>query len=151
MKKKSLLFILILFSPFIMGHTVKDENISVTVGDVETPVYSVDITWDSMEFTYKETVNYLWNSTNHTYELSPSTYRWETSNNNISINNKSNIPVNVELKYLSEKDNIKGYFSISKAKLAINENIKSKLTLDGELSSDNTNYIKVGTININIS
>ena len=151
MKKKLLLFILMILSPLIMGYTIKDEDISVTVGNVEAPVYNVEITWDSMEFTYKETVNYQWNSSNNTYELSPSTYRWETSNNNVSVNNNSTIPVNIELKYISEKENIRGNFEITKKELDINEKITSKLIIDGELSSDNINYIKIGTIKVTIS
>ena len=151
MKKNKLLILLLIFSSFIMGYTIEDKNISVKVGKVDAPVYNVEVTWDAMEFTYTETINYIWNKENFTYELDESTYKWNTSSNSIKISNKSTVPINMELKYLGEKENIKGTFDITNKKLNANENIISKLILSGELPSQNTNYIQTGVINLEIS
>lgn len=148
MKKKVLLLI---FSSILMGYTIEDKDISVTVGEVETPVYNVEVRWDSMEFTYNETVNYKWDNNTHSYELTNSTYKWSTTNNIIDIKNKSATPVNINLKYTSINENIDGNFDISETTIESNGNVKSKLILDGELSPSNNSYIKVGTINLIIS
>ena len=132
MKKNKLLILLLIFSSFIMGYTIEDKNISVKVGKVDAPVYNVEVTWDAMEFTYTETINYIWNKENFTYELDESTYKWNTSSNSIKISNKSTVPINMELKYLGEKENIKGTFDITNKKLNANENIISKLIISGE-------------------
>lgn len=150
MKKKILILILI-FSPILMGYTIEDKDISVTVGNVETPVYELEVTWDSMEFIYNETINYVWDSNTHSYELTTPTYKWNTSNNVIEIKNKSSLAVNINLNYTSINENINGKFDISETTIKQNENFKSKLILDGELSPNNNNYVKVGTINLIIS
>ena len=149
--KKKFLILLLIFSQILMGHTIKDKDISVIVGTVETPVYNVEVTWGSMEFTYNETINYVWDNNTHSYELSTSTYKWNTSNNIIDIQNKSAFPVNINLKYTSINENIDGNFDISETTIESNRNVKSKLILDGELSPSNNSYIKVGTINLKIS
>lgn len=151
MKKRKLLILLFIFAPFIMGYTIEDKDISVTVGEVEVPVYNLEVTWDTMKFTYVETVNYIWDNQNYTYELTDSTYKWDTSANNVKITNKSPNKVNIELKYLGEKKHIIGNFDITKKTLEPNETIISKLTLNGYLSSDVDEYIKIGTINLLIS
>lgn len=151
MKKSKLLILLLIFSHFIMGYTIEDKNISVKVGKVDAPVYKVDVTWDAMEFTYTETINYVWDKTNFTYELDESVYKWNTSSNSVKIDNKSPMPINIELKYLGEKENVKGTFDIEKEKIKSNKSIVSKLTLTGELSSQNTDYIQTGVIQLEIS
>jgi len=151
MRKCKLLILLLIISPIIMGYTVEDKDISVMVDDIEVLSYNVEISWDSMEFTYTETVNYIWDIDNHIYEKGESTYKWNTSNNNIKINNKSKMPIDIELKYLRENSNIDGIFDIEKKTIQSNEEIISKLMLEGELSSKINNYIKIGTINLLIS
>ena len=143
--------LILIFSFVLMGYTIEDKDVSVTVGEVETPVYNVEVTWGSMEFTYNETINYVWDSNTHSYELSTSTYKWNTSNNTIDIKNKATTPVKINLKYTSINENIDGNFDISETTIKCNENVKSKLILDGELSPSNNNYIKVGSIKLVIS
>ena len=134
-----------------MGNTTKDNSMAVHVGEVTPPTYNIEISWDSMEFTYQETINYIWDPNTHAYELTTPTYNWETTNNNINIENKSNIIINVELNYVSDNETIDGEFDISKTTIKQNERIISKLTLDGKLTSNNTEYIKIGKINLTIS
>ena len=41
-----------------MGNTFEDKEISVKVGEVMAPIHNIEINWESMEFTYQETINY---------------------------------------------------------------------------------------------
>lgn len=149
--KKSILKLLIISCIFLMGSKFEDKNMLVKVGEVTPPIYNIEISWDSMEFIYQETINYIWDNNTKSYELVDPTYKWNTVNNNINIKNKSNIIVNIELKYISDYENVEGNFDISKTIIKQNENVTSKLTLDGELSSNNSDYVNVGTINLVIS
>ena len=146
MKKIILIFICISF--FFLGsvYALEDKVITVTVGEVDAPVYNVEVTWDSMEFTYNEQINYVWDNTTHTYDLKESTYYWSNPNNNVNIINKSSYEIKVKLNYKSINDDINGNFNASSANLAAKSSKNFKLMLDGELSPSNDNYIKVGTI-----
>lgn len=104
-----------------------------------------------MEFNYFETINYIWNTNTHIYELSESTYKWNSSENNVSIKNNSYMSVNVELTYSSINKEVTGKFNIPKTTIESGKSITSKLTLDGKLSETNTSYTKVGSINLKIS
>jgi len=148
---KKILFLLPIFSLFIMGNTIKQEDISVTVGTVDAPVYNMEITWDNMEFTYSETVNYVWNKNTHVYDLGESTYKWNSSENSVSIKNNSYMSINMELKYVGINEDISGIFDIPSKTIESGKNITSTLTLNGKLSDDKTSYIKVGSINLKIS
>lgn len=151
MRKIKLLIMLLTVCPFLMGSSLEDKDMTITVGEVEVLAYNVEVTWDAMEFTYTETINYKWDNNNHTYEKSNSTYKWKTTSNNVKIDNKSKMPINVELKYIGEKDNINGTFDKEKETIKSNEFLISKLSLDGTLSSNNTSYVKIGKINLLIS
>lgn len=148
---KKILFLLPIFSMFLMGNTVKQEELKVTVGNVDVPVYNMEVSWNNMEFTYSETVNYNWNNNTHIYELSESTYAWESNENNVIINNKSYMTVNIELSYIGNNEDVQGQFNISNKNIEAGKSITSKLTLSGKLSKDNTNYVKVGSINLKFS
>lgn len=148
---KKILFLLPIFSLFILGNTIKEESISITVGEVDAPVYNMEVVWDKMEFNYFETINYIWNTNTHIYELSESTYKWNSSENNVSIKNNSYMSVNVELTYSSINKEVTGKFNIPKTTIESGKSITSKLTLDGKLSETNTSYTKVGSINLKIS
>ena len=148
---KKILFLLPIFSIFIMGNTLKNEEISVIVGNVEAPVYNIEVKWDNMEFTYSETINYIWNQNTHIYELENSTYKWNSNGNNIKIQNNSSIPVNIELNYIGTNDNVSGTFNINNTNIEPGKIVTSRLTLTGALSSNNTTYVKVGSINLKVS
>lgn len=151
MEKIKLLALLLMLNPGIIGHIIDNKDISIKVGEIDAPVYNVEVSWDAMKFTYEETINYEWDGNNHSYELVDSTYKWNTSTNVININNKSTTSVDIELSYLSEKEKINGTFDISNKTIKANEKLTSKLTLNGQLSQNNIDYIKVGTINLLIS
>jgi len=149
--KKKIMVLLLGVIPFLTGYTYPDTNLSVTVWDVDVPVYDVEVTWGNMEFIFNEVINYNWNNELHTYELDSSTYKWVSKGNDINIENKSIFLIEIDLKYNSINSNINGNFDVPNFKLGRDENKVSKLYLDGRLSSENTSYIKVGTIDLTIS
>lgn len=141
---------IVIFCLTINVFALSDYQATVRVGEVDAPIYEVETTWGKMQFTYNEQINYIWDSNKHTYELNESTYQWIGNDNYIDINNKSYNSINIELNYDSINENISGEFDKNTATIKNNENMRFVLTLDGELSEKNTEYIKVGTINLTI-
>lgn len=149
--KNRMIVLLIMVFPFLTGFDYPDTNLSVTVWDVDVPVYNVDVTWGNMEFVYNEVINYEWNNNSFTYELAPSTYEWVSDSNYIKMENKSQFLVEFDLKYNTINSSISGSFDSSNFTLSNGESKLSKLYLEGSLSSGNTSFVKVGTIDLSIS
>ena len=82
------------------------QNIDVTAkyeASLNTPaVYSVDIVWDSMVFTYSETGSMVWNPETHTYEEQFSG-GWDKETADITVTNHSNVDVNVSFAYAGDE------------------------------------------------
>lgn len=152
--KKRIMFIFILFSCLfvnVYASSLKDESAIVRVGNVDAPVYNVEISWGKMEFIYTERINYVWNDDEHVYDLGQSNYNWVSKDNFVDVNNKSSFEIDVELEYVSVNKNVNGNFDVSKKKLNSNTNSRFTLTLNGNLDSSNLNSVKVGAINLKIS
>ncbi|MDO4516636.1 MAG: hypothetical protein Q4C76_05840 [Bacillota bacterium] len=129
-------------------------------------VYSVDISWGSMEFTYTAG-KAVWNPVNHTYDTSnTSTAVWACENdaNKITVINHSNADVSCDLTYDKEIDSVTGVFdsnsysfpSASNQSYLGNQNAEALkfnayLTLSGTLDSTTTTATQVGTIIVTIS
>lgn len=127
------------------------------IGD-GTPVYSVDITWGSMEFTYQASGG-AWNPETHTYgEGSSGTWTCEDGANQITIKNHSNAYVNCDLKYTSIDSNITGNLSTniltfgSAVNTPVDDPPTGTATLDltGQLPSG-SNEAEIGTVTITIT
>ena len=73
--------------------TAKTENAITT----ETH-YSVDITWESMTFTYTEEGTKTWDPATHTYTTN-SQGGWDKTEAKVTVTNHSNVEVNVTLEY----------------------------------------------------
>ena len=144
------LFLLLVFLPFLKVYSLENNQMNVVVSNVSVPVYNVEVSWGTMEFTYNEIINYEWDNNTHTYELVPSNYKWISNGNDINIINRSAFSVNFILNYNSLNNNINGVFDISNSKLKTNESLTSKLTLDGKMNPNDSIYINVGTINLSI-
>lgn len=148
--RKKIVFILVLFSCLfvnVYASSIKESSSVAIVGNVEVPVYNVEVVWGKMDFTYTEQINYVWNDNSHIYEKGKSTYSWLNKDNYVDVNNNSNIAINVELEYINLNNNVNGNFDVSKKKLKSNSNSRFTLTLSGSLDEAK----KVGTINLKIS
>lgn len=150
-KRKFLCLVFVFVLMLVPVNALEDEVITITVGDVDVPVYRVDTVWDSMEFTYNEQINYVWNNTNHTYDLSEPTYSWVSNSNSVNIINNSSTSINVSLNYNAIVSDVLGSFDVSSADIGSGQSHVSKLTLSGALDNHNVNYTKVGFIDLVIS
>lgn len=77
-------------------------------------VYSIDISWGSMEFTYSISGYVTWNPTTHKYDDHETT-GWvltekgtEGTNDAITVKNHSNAPINAELSFNSTVSSVTG-------------------------------------------
>lgn len=78
----------------------QDIDVTAKYSDtVTTPdVYSVDIEWDNMTFTYSEAGTMDWDPDTHTYEENV-TAGWDKESANVTVINHSNVSVNVTFGY----------------------------------------------------
>lgn len=129
-------------------------------GSAAGTVYSVDIAWGSMEFTYKDASEGTWNPKTHRYDNTVAAeWSCEEGANEVSVTNHSNTAVTAQLDYAAEQGNeITGKFS--KGKLNLRSAVdtdpsnapKSSATLElnGALSADKTVSTKIGTVTVTL-
>lgn len=84
-------------------------------------VYSVDVQWEEMKFTYTHTGNKTWNPETHQYELEMDGF-WSTEGSGFTVTNHSNADVNVDFDFTSQIDTISGSFSQPALSLPTAEN-----------------------------
>lgn len=98
---------------------------TVNAADSGTQI-SVDITWDSMQFTYS---GGTWNSETHTYENGS----WSTEGGSLTVTNHSSTRIGAEFTYIpsSEVGRISGWFTNAKITLPTAGTATTKLALVG--------------------
>lgn len=69
----------------------------VSGGNIDT-VYSVDIQWDNLEFTYKDAFKGTWNPDTHAYEDGTDA-SWTPGNTTITVTNHSNAAITATPSY----------------------------------------------------
>lgn len=106
---------------------------------------SIDITWDSLEFTYTDR------------QRDPETHSyigggWSDSGGNFTLTNTGNVGVMADFSYKQAEgmDEIKGYFSSSELIVPISESRNSKLTLSGKPTA-HFESMTVGTVTVNVT
>lgn len=106
---------------------------------------SIDITWDSLEFTYTDG---QWDPETHSYKGGG----WSDSGGNFTLTNTGNVGVMADFSYKQAEgmDEIKGYFSSSELIVPISESRNSKLTLSGK-PTEHFESMTVGTITVNVT
>lgn len=130
-------------------------------------IYSVNVSWQALEFTYTGETVAGWNPGTHQYD-STTPAAWTSTTNNITVTNHSNVYVIVTFGYASIgafDGVITGSFSgpriISNAVtlqsadgLATDDaklSATATLTLDGDLDSGTTPSTKIGTVTVTIN
>lgn len=141
------------------GTATKAVTASYSAGAGGGTVYSVDITWGSMAFTYSEGSSPTWNPADHTYS-SGGTGGWSNSGNTITVTNHSNTKVTANLTYTPERgyEGISGNFDKTEMDLATAVDTPvvnaptdtAALTLSGTLASTLADPTTVGTITVTI-
>ncbi len=156
-----------------LGNSTKTATHDVTgtyqAGGADTKVYSVDIEWGSMAFTYY--TNGTWNPETHQNDAAAETgWTCDTGANVIKVTNHSNAQVSVKFAYEAETSyGISGSFtgnvdtgsgSYTDDVLALNTAVGTQvasaphgtatLTLSGALDSTTVGNTKIGTVTVKL-
>lgn len=159
MKIKYLNIIIYIFLFYIIFSNVNGTSTkNVMVGEVEgidnkkeEALYDVEISWDNMKFTYNETKDVKWDSKDNEYDIVIDK-EWINEDNIITVKNFSNETIIASFKYEKTNKNldINGKFDKNKVKIGKNKVESVKFNISGKISSNITEYIKVGRITISM-
>ena len=81
-----------------VGNRQIDVNARVKTETKAAAVYSVDLMWSDMTFTYIRQENLTWNAKDHSYK-SRSSGKWDKTRGTITVVNHSNVDVQVDVTY----------------------------------------------------
>lgn len=135
------------------GSAVKDVKATYSAGDSAAIVYSVDITWGEMSFTYNDGA---WDPDTHKYDAS-----WSSKGNTVTVTNHSNTAVTAKLSYTAADNytDIAGKFEKGELNLAtaVGTDISNAphdsdtLTVSGALSSETLADTAIGTVTVTLN
>lgn len=137
-----------------------DVNAQMVDNSTTPNVYSLEITWDEMNFSYVKEGEVKWNPATHKYE-DKTQGTWSDYESKITVTNHSNKDVTVAFSFAPETNfnNLTGVFDIASKNLSAGvenhpesaDSFESKFKLQGVYTSESSNSIKVGTITIRVS
>ncbi len=130
-------------------------------GSATVPVYSVDISWGSMEFTYTDASLGTWDPTSHTYNGSrEAVWSCVGDANKITVTNHSNAGVKATFSYAAATgfDAVSGSFDKEEITLdsaigtavAAAPSDTATLTLAGALSKDTADNTQIGSVTVTL-
>lgn len=124
-------------------------------------VYSVDVKWGSLEYTYSSGVKKSWNPTTLKYKETSGTSSWtcQEGADQITVTNNSNADITASLAYDRTDSNITGTFTNSKIGLKSAEGTSvgespsatTILSLKGALSDTTAEKKEIGNVTVTIS
>lgn len=143
--------------------TTGDQSIDVQAkyqdNTTTATVYSVDVTWGAMQFTYTESGALTWDPATHAYVDSTSG-TWTGNGNTVTVTNHSNAAVTASFAFnaLDDYSTVTGSFDVASETLDAGvvdgydtaDSVTATLTLAGELAETVTDFTKVGTITVTI-
>lgn len=143
------------------GSDSADVKGTYVAGGTAATVYSVDIAWGSMDFTYTDASQGTWDPQTHKYGGGvDSTWSCAEDANKITVTNHSNAAVNAKFSYASATgySGISGDFSENTLNLdtAVGTEVTSApsgsvtISLSGELSSATSANTKIGTVTVTL-
>lgn len=151
---------LVLASAEGLGNRTQDVKAKYSGGAAEPEVYSVDVTWGKMEFTYSVGGTRTWNPATHLYDENV-TAGWTEDGNGITVVNHSNAEVNFAFTAQAAAgfEAIALNFDTSRAMLASAVNTiyaaapahTITVTPSGALTEDTTAGTVIGTITVTLS
>ena len=151
---------LVLASAEGLGNRTQDVKAKYSGGAAESEVYSVDVTWGKMEFTYSVGGTRTWNPATHLYDENV-TAGWTEDGNGITVVNHSNAEVNFAFTAQAAAgfEAIALNFDTSRAMLAsaVNTTYAAApahtitVTPSGALTEDTTAGTVIGTITVTLS
>lgn len=144
------------------SHDVKATYRAGSSGGTGGTVYSVDITWGDMAFTYTAEAG-IWDPANHTYTGAEGGV-WtvdKDGGNTITVTNHSNTDVTAEFRYAAADGftGINGTFDNASLNLesAVGTTVEAapkattSLSLNGALGSTTADNTKIGTITVTLN
>lgn len=124
-------------------------------------VYSVDVNWGSLEYTYSSGVTKSWDPTTLKYKETSGTSSWtcQEGADQITVTNNSNADITASLAYAKTDSNITGTFTNSKIGLKSAEGTNvgespsatTTLSLKGALSDTTAEKKEIGNVTVTIS
>ncbi|MBR4879014.1 MAG: hypothetical protein IKU13_04215, partial [Clostridia bacterium] len=145
-----------LFTMTAMAEESKQKQVTASYneGINSGTIYSIDITWGSLEYTYNAASTGTWDPETHTYKnVAEANWTCENGADTITVTNHSNAAVNVNVTYTTNDNytSVIGTLDKSSFELATAEGTSfsaapsntAKLELSGTLSSD-ANNVTVG-------
>ena len=143
----------------ISGLSSESKDVSVTYNttaeDTTTVVYSVDVTWTDVAFTYDAGTT-VWNPSTHAYDAAGASASWKDASGTVKVTNHSNAAVNVAVAFTSASNGSakvsvsSGTFSLATAAGTTVANAPTK-TVTLTASGTPANSGKLGTIKVTIS
>ena len=168
MKKKIIAATLALTLSMSMGNFVyaaedssADIKATYQAGKENTDtVYSVDVKWGSLEYTYSSGVTKSWDPTTLKYKETSGTSSWTCQDgaDQITVTNNSNADITASLAYAETGSNITGTFTNSKIGLKSAEGTNvgespsetTTLSLKGALSNTTAEKQEIGNVTVTI-
>lgn len=143
------------------GSTSTDVKATYSSGGTASIVYSVDVAWGSMEFTYNDANPGVWNPSTHVYDgVAPASWTFAANANKITLINHSNTDISTALSYTpgGSYSGVTGLFSKSTINLATAVGVlpanaptdSSLLTLSGALSSSVAAPTTIGSVTVTL-
>ncbi|MBR5572471.1 MAG: hypothetical protein IKV99_07520 [Oscillospiraceae bacterium] len=167
----SCLYAYVVFTPTASLPSSKSHDVTVDYveGEKATPIYSVDITWGSMEFTYTAASEGTWNPATHQFDNAvPRQWSHANDANKITVTNHSNAPITAEFAFTphSSFSNLLSSFegdsqtALTDNKLTLHSAVDSAanaapfaaayLELSGDINSPLTEKTTCGTVTVTI-
>ncbi|MBQ9852296.1 MAG: hypothetical protein IJO37_05215 [Ruminiclostridium sp.] len=140
------------------GTSREDVTVTYQSSASDVTVYSVDIEWGSMDFSYTVS-DRTWNPSSHSYSGGTGKWSCATGANIVTITNHSNSDINCKFEFSSTNDNVQGNFSTDTINIASAEGYEynadtlkatSTLSLSGTIK-DATEAGTIGTASVTIS
>lgn len=142
------------------GSKDSDVKAKYVAGEESDIVYSVDVEWGAMEFTYTAASEGTWDPDTHTYKDIVDA-KWTENGNTVKVTNHSNAPVDVDFSYSKATgfEDLTGLLSVTSDTLDAGvendydnaDSVTSALTLSGDLASTATTLTKVGTVTVTLT
>lgn len=130
----------------------------VASNNVGGTVFSVDVEWTNLQFTYNEGSEATWNATDHEYNDDAVAEGWVESAEQITVTNHSNATVTATPSYLAETGYEAVTMKFSRAPIIASAALDNQahtayiaVVPDGKLPNTATTETKIGTITITIS
>ncbi|MBQ6836169.1 MAG: hypothetical protein IJO47_03865 [Clostridia bacterium] len=141
------------------GTASVDVKGSYVQGVASDTIYSVDIIWGDMNFTYTDAAQGTWNPATHDYDNVGQKGTWSASGNTIMVTNHSNAGITASMEFKTDIATVTHEFNKATLELesAVGTTVYdapseiSTLTLDGTMKENDPVDGKIGTITVVIS